>query len=54
MSLVRESETHKRRRSLNRAVGIVLVSFVALVFALTVVKVTSGDLQFQPAGLSDG
>lgn len=39
-----EHEIHKRRFSLNLAIGILLLSFVALVFALTVVKVTRGDM----------
>jgi len=38
-----EHEIHRRRLSRNLGVGVVLLSFVALVFALTVVKVTSGD-----------
>lgn len=38
-----EHEMHRRRFSRNLGVGLVLVAFVALVFALTVVKVTQGD-----------
>lgn len=38
-----EHELHKRRFSRNLGVGLTLVAFVALVFALTVVKVTRGD-----------
>lgn len=34
-------EMHRRRFSRNLGLGIVLAGFVALVFALTVVKVTS-------------
>ena len=37
-------EMHKRRFSRNMGVLVVLLAFVALVFALTVVKVTNGDL----------
>ncbi len=38
-----EHELHRRRFSRNLGVGLTLVAFVALVFALTVVKVTRGD-----------
>lgn len=34
---------HQRRFSRNVGLGLVLAAFVALVFALTVVKVTNGD-----------
>lgn len=44
MALRTEHELHRRRRSRNVGLGIVLASFVALVFALTVVKVRQGDL----------
>lgn len=40
-----EHELHKRRSSRNMGLGLVLVAFVALVFGLTVVKVTRGELQ---------
>ncbi len=36
-------ELHDRRKSRNIGVGLTLVGFVAIVFALTVVKVTRGD-----------
>jgi len=36
-------EIYRRRFSRNLGVGILLVGFVALMFALTVVKVTRGD-----------
>ena len=36
-------ELHDRRKSRNIGIGLVLVGFVAVVFALTVVKVTRGD-----------
>ena len=36
-------ELHKRRFGRNVGLGLVLAGFVALVFALTVVKVTRGD-----------
>ena len=38
-----EHELHKRRLSRNLGVGLTLAAFVALVFALTVVKVKRGD-----------
>ncbi len=38
-----EHEIHKRRFGRNLGVGLVLGGFVAIVFALTVVKVTRGD-----------
>jgi hypothetical protein len=38
-----DHELHKRRFSRNLGLGLTLVAFVALVFALTVVKVTRGD-----------
>ena len=37
-----EHELHKRRFSRNLGVGLTLAAFVALVFALTVVKVSRG------------
>ncbi len=36
-------EIHERRKSRNIGLGLTLVGFVAIVFALTVVKVTRGD-----------
>jgi len=48
MALNKESEVHKKRRGLNRAVGIMLGGFIALVFTLTIVKVTNGDFAMQP------
>jgi hypothetical protein len=36
-------ELHKRRFSRNLGLGLTLAAFVALVFALTVVKVKRGD-----------
>ncbi|QYK43188.1 MAG: hypothetical protein KF887_08875 [Paracoccaceae bacterium] len=38
-----DHEIHRRRFSRNLGLGLTLVAFVALVFALTVVKVTRGD-----------
>ncbi|UXU79912.1 hypothetical protein GB880_008810 [Paracoccus sp. SMMA_5_TC] len=39
-----EHELHKRRRSRNLGLLAVLLAFVALVFGLSVVKITQGDL----------
>lgn len=44
MVMQTEHELHRRRRSRNVGLGLVLLAFVALVFALTVVKVRQGDL----------
>ena len=44
MALRPEHEIHGRRRSRNVGLGFVLIGFVALVFALTVVKVQQGGL----------
>ncbi|RNF35172.1 hypothetical protein [Paracoccus methylarcula] len=44
MPMQTEHELHRRRRSRNVGLGLVLAGFVALVFGLTVVKVRQGDL----------
>jgi hypothetical protein len=44
MSFRPEHEIYRRRLSRNVGVGVVLGCFVALVFALTVVKVKNGDM----------
>ena len=38
-------EIHKRRFGRNMGLGLVLAGFVAIVFGLTVVKVTRGDFE---------
>jgi hypothetical protein len=38
-----DHELHRRRFSRNLGVALTLAAFIALVFALTVVKVTRGD-----------
>ncbi|WP_095589307.1 hypothetical protein [Actibacterium ureilyticum] len=43
MALKAEHDLHKRRFGRNLGLGIVLAGFVALVFGLTVVKVSNGD-----------
>lgn len=40
-----EHEIHKRRFSRNLGLGLVLAALIALVFGLTVVKVTNGDFE---------
>lgn len=44
MALHVEHELHKRRRSRNVGLALVLLAFVALVFGLSVVKITQGDM----------
>jgi hypothetical protein len=43
MAIRVEHEIHRRRFGRNLGVGLLLAGFVAVVFALTVVKVTRGD-----------
>ncbi|WP_312528067.1 hypothetical protein [Paracoccus sp. (in: a-proteobacteria)] len=44
MALRPEHELHSRRRSRNMGLLVVLLLFVALVFGLSIVKITNGDL----------
>lgn len=44
MSFRPEHEIHRRRLGRNIGVGLLLGAFVVLMFALSVVKVTQGDL----------
>lgn len=44
MSLRKEHELHQRRYGRNMGVGLLLVALIGLVFGLTVVKVTGGDV----------
>ena len=50
MSLGRTHEIHKRRFGRNLGVGLVLAGFIAIIFGLTVVKVTRGDYELPRAG----
>lgn len=50
MALRQEHELHVRRRGRNLGVGLMLAGFIALVFALTFVKVTRGDFEPPRAG----
>lgn len=43
MSLSKQHEIHKRRFSRNLGLGLVLAAFVALVFGLTIAKVSNED-----------
>ena len=43
MSLSKQHELHKRRFSRNLGLGLVLGAFVALVFGLTIAKVSNAD-----------
>ncbi|MEM6480917.1 MAG: hypothetical protein AAF922_17800 [Pseudomonadota bacterium] len=43
MALSRQHELHRRRFSRNLGLGIVLVGFVALIFGLTMVKVSTDE-----------
>lgn len=43
MSLSRQHDIHRRRFSRNLGLGIVLAGLVALIFGLTMVKVTTED-----------
>lgn len=43
MAIQAEHELHRRRFSRNAGLGLTLVAFVVLVFALTVVKISRGD-----------
>ena len=47
-----EHELHTRRFSRNIGLGLVLAAFVALIFGLTVVKITEGDVARAIAGVS--
>lgn len=51
MALHKEHDLHRRKKSLNRGVGLSLAGFVILVLVLTMVKVTSNGFEF-PDNLS--
>ena len=42
MSFQQEHEIHKRRFGRNLGVGLVLVAFIAVVFGLTIAKISNG------------
>ncbi|WP_439141043.1 hypothetical protein [Planktotalea sp.] len=43
MALGKQHEIHTRRYGRNVGVGLLLAGFIAIIFGLTVVKVTRGD-----------
>ncbi len=43
MSLSKQHELHKRRFGRNMGLGLVLAAFVALVFGMTIAKVSNED-----------
>lgn len=45
MALSKQHEIHGRRKGRNIGVALVLVGFIAVVFGMTVVKVTRGDFE---------
>ena len=49
MAIKVEHELHMRRRGRNVGVGLMLVAFIALIFVLTFVKITSGDFSLPNA-----
>lgn len=49
MSFHQQHELHKRRFGRNLGVGLVLAGFIAIVFGLTVAKVTRGDYEPESA-----
>ena len=49
MSLKHEHEIHKRRKSRNVGVGLMLGGFVVLIMALTYVKITQTDFEMPAA-----
>jgi len=53
MSIKAEHELHKRRFSRNLGVGLTLAFLIAVVFGLTVVKVTGGDFQAALQGVQE-
>ena len=54
MSLIREHDLHKRRKSRNIGVGITLAVLIMIVFGLTYVKVTRGDYEPITAATQQG
>jgi hypothetical protein len=47
-----EHEIHQRRKGRNVGVGIALALFIAVIFGLTVAKVTSDDFQLPQSEVS--
>ncbi|WP_163025865.1 hypothetical protein [Chachezhania antarctica] len=53
MSFHEPHELHKRRLGRNVGLGVVLAAFVALIFGLTIVKVTETDFSKAPVQVSE-
>jgi len=49
MALSKQHDLHKRRFSRNLGLGLVLAAFVALIFGLTVAKVSTDDFAMPSA-----
>ncbi len=45
MAISKQHEIHTRRYGRNVGVGLLLAGFIAIIFGLTVVKVTRGDYE---------
>ncbi|WP_293449598.1 hypothetical protein [Planktotalea sp.] len=45
MALGKQHEIHTRRYGRNLGVGLLLAAFIAIIFGLTIVKVTRGDYE---------
>jgi hypothetical protein len=54
MAIRVEHDLHRRRLSRNVGLGLVLAAFVAVVFGLTIVKVSNGGLGAAAAHMNDG
>ncbi|MBP0481326.1 hypothetical protein [Sagittula salina] len=48
MSIAREHDLHKRRKSRNVGLGLTLAAFIMIVFGMTMVKVSRGDFDMRP------
>lgn len=48
MAIRRDHELHQRRLGRNAGLGIALLAFVAIVFGLTIVKVSRQDIHGNP------
>ncbi|WP_425074010.1 hypothetical protein [Sagittula sp. S175] len=48
MGIAHEHELHKRRRSRNVGLGLVLGTFILIVFGMTIAKVNRGDFVMDP------
>jgi len=53
MSFKTTHELHRRRFGRNVGVGLMLAAFIALVFGLTVAKVTNGDFEMPRGEVSE-